>query len=194
MDLIDRNEVLGLLEKEWAKYHGDCPIGVLYNNIVDIIKNVRKVMTTTVYLAAPIVGISEEDKEMIANVKECLEYEGYAVYDPREHGVPNAWGMSMDEWGRSIFSLDAVGIQGCEWVVVCDFGRDMKAGTAWECGYAFGIGKQIFLIQMKEETDYSVMLRGCSTTYCTYDEFINIPLEGLFGRRGEQYHCDSELN
>lgn len=52
------------------------------------------------------------------------------VYNPAEHGVPNAWGMNMTEWSRCIFTLDVVAIDNADWIVVCDFGRSGTAGTA----------------------------------------------------------------
>lgn len=131
-----------------------------------------------IYLAAPIVNISKDWKEKIANVKKAFveSVHSFYVYDPVDHGVPNAWGMSMEEWSKCIFALDVVAIDDCDWVVVCDFGRQMTSGTSWEAGYAFGKGKKILIIRMNEEdtTDYSVMMNGCSANAMSYSEFMKI--------------------
>lgn len=133
-----------------------------------------------IYLAAPIVNITNKQKEEINQVKYILnKFKSFGcdinIYDPKEHGVPNAWGISIQEWCRCIFALDVVAIDNCNWVIVCDYGRQGTAGTAWECGYAFGKNKKILIIQMNEETeDYSVMMKGCSANYCTYEEFIHL--------------------
>lgn len=131
-----------------------------------------------IYLAAPIVKIPEDWKEKIANVKKAFvkSDHNFYVYDPVDHGVPNAWGMSMEEWSKCIFALDVVAIDDCDWVVVCDFGRQMTSGTSWEAGYAFGKGKKILIIRMNEEdtTDYSVMMNGCSANAMSYSDFMNI--------------------
>lgn len=131
-----------------------------------------------IYLAAPIVKIPEDWKEKIANVKKAFveSVHNFYVYDPVDHGVPNAWGMSMEEWSKCIFALDVVAIDDCDWVVVCDFGRQMTSGTSWEAGYAFGKGKKILIIRMNEEdaTDYSVMMNGCSANAMSYSEFMSI--------------------
>lgn len=115
-------------------------------------------------------------KAKIAFVKTTLSFlnsDDVSVYDPVEHGVPNAWGMTMNEWARCIFALDVVAIDDSDWVVVCDFGRQGTAGTAWECGYAFAKGKKVLIIQMNAvDQDYSVMMHGCSTNYCTFEEFV----------------------
>lgn len=128
----------------------------------------------SVYIAAPIVGISEDVKERIGQVIERIEYAfpGTDIYVPSKHGVPNAWGMSIDEWARCIFTMDLIAIDNSEWIVVCDYGRGGTAGTGWECGYAFAKGKKILVIHMKNDTDYSVMMQGCSSNHCTFNDFV----------------------
>ena len=142
-----------------------------------------------IYLAAPIVGITEEQKEKISNVISYLsKYNDINLYNPSDHGVPNAWGMSMEEWSKCIFALDVVAIDGCDWVVVCDFGRHMTGGTSWEVGYAFGKGKKIFAVRMGDDdsSDYSVMMNGCYSNYVSYHDLIttNYYLEDLLVERG----------
>ena len=144
-----------------------------------------------IYIAAPIVGATDVMKAKIERVKECISYiksNDISIYDPKEHGVPNAWGMSMNEWARCIFALDVVAIDDSDWVVVCDFGRHGTAGTAWECGYAFAKGKKILIVQMDEtDQDYSVMMHGCSTNYCTFEEFlISDVIKDLFIEAGKK--------
>ncbi len=137
-----------------------------------------------VYLAAPIVGASTEVTTEIQKVKDILQScMNISLYDPKEHGVPNAWGMSMSEWARCIFALDVVAIDNADWIVVCDYGRKGTAGTAWEAGYAFGKGKKVFIIEMSDvDTDYSVMMRGCCANYCSKEDFFKMGL--VFEERG----------
>ena len=143
-----------------------------------------------IYLAAPIVNITEKQKEQINKIKDILnifyEHNLINLYDPKKHGVPNAWGMPMNEWCRCIFTLDVVAIDNSDWVIVCDYGRQGTAGTAWECGYAFGKGKKVLIIQMNEWDDtpeYSVMMQGCSSNYCTFKDFIkDVSEKHFFGK------------
>ena len=130
-----------------------------------------------VYLAAPIVGIDEDKKIEKKVIKDILNQCGIDVYDPSECGVPGAWNLTMDEWTRSIFSLDVVAIDRCDWVVALDYGRQITAGTAWECGYAFGKDKKILIIEMSKDNHYSVMMRGCSSNYCKLQDFANTPIQ-----------------
>ena len=145
-----------------------------------------------VYFAAPIVGVADKVKKEIDEIRNMFKsVEGHdtlSFYDPKEHGVPNAWGMSISEWARCIFALDVVAIDNSDWVVVCDYGRKGTAGTAWECGYAFGKGKKVLIIEMEEEeTDYSVMMRGCCANYISKKDFFDISYNyfmNLFVERG----------
>ena len=134
-----------------------------------------------VYLAAPIVGIDQDIKIEKECIKNILREININVYDPSEpgHGVPNAWGCSMDEWTRAIFSLDVVAIDNCDWMVVLDYGRQCTAGTAWECGYAFGKGKKILIVEMDDDSHYSVMMRGCSSNYCKLKDFVNTGINSI---------------
>lgn len=97
--------------------------------------------------------------------------------------------MNKQEWMRSIFSIDCIAINNSDWLVVCDFGRSMTTGTAWEVGYAFGIGKKILDIYMLDDhNDYSVMISGCSTNYVAYSDILSMSddeIIKLFTERGK---------
>lgn len=147
-----------------------------------------------VYLAAPIVGITDEQRNMIETVKSRLGVDGVSLHVPGDKKIPNAWGMTQDEWARCVFTNDVLTISSCDWVVVCDFGRHLTAGTAWECGYAFGIGRKVLLIEMDGGDDHSLMLRGCSTNYCTYDELVNSDISELLIERGRIQRTGITLN
>lgn len=135
-----------------------------------------------IYLAAPIVNIPEDWKDKIQEVKNQLnKIDDCNVYDPREHGVPNAWGMSMSEWSHCIFTMDVLALDDADWVVVCDFGRDCTAGTAWEAGYAFGKGKKVLIVRMCDNSQhYSVMMNGCCANYVSYSSLMLIEKGSLF--------------
>lgn len=128
-----------------------------------------------IYVAAPIVGVPDEEKRKIRFVKEAIRRtNGLALLDPSSYKVPNAWGMSNEEWARCVFANDVRLLNEANWVVVCDFGRHSTAGTAWEAGYAFGIDKPVLQVIMSEDcNDYSLMIRGCSANYCTLSELVD---------------------
>lgn len=135
-----------------------------------------------IYLAAPIVDIPPIWRKKIQDVKRwCRSDEELECYFPDENGVPNAWGMSMNEWARCIFTMDVVAIDKADWVIVCDFGRKNTAGTSWEAGYAFGKDKKILIIYMNEDDDdYSVMLNGCSSNAVSFYDLADQPIISSF--------------
>lgn len=149
-----------------------------------------------VYLAAPIVGIPDDWREKIKNVKEWLISHNVEVFDPRDYGVENSWGMNQAEWGRAVFAQDSFLIKRVDFVVVCDFGRHMTAGASWECGYAYGIGKKVLQICMSDDakTDYSAMIRGCSANYCRYSDFYDLSPKTLFQEREKTEWKHETLN
>lgn len=51
-----------------------------------------------------------------------------------------------------------------------------------ECGYAFGKSKKILIIEMFNENEYSVMMRGCSSNYCKLREFVNTGIGEIPGK------------
>ena len=86
------------------------------------------------------------------------------MYAPIEHEVPNAWEISNEEWGRAVFNADVEAIRNCDEVWVLNFGMYSDSGTAWECGFAYGIGKTVrqLVYGMGEDKTYSLMMiNGC---------------------------------
>lgn len=134
-----------------------------------------------VYIAAPIVGITEKQKNEIMNIAhKIMDYlyektgQTASVYCPWELKIPNAWNMPLDEWSRCVFTQDILALDASEWVIICDFGRNSSAGTAWEAGYAFGTSKKSLIVVMPGVQEQSLMMRnGC--TRCIRAESI---LEG----------------
>ena len=80
--------------------------------------------------------------------------------------------MTMQEWGHCVFTVDVMELDRADWVIVCDFGRHNTAGTSWECGYAFGKGKKILIVQMPDVKEQSLMVKCCAANSITYDELM----------------------
>ena len=63
-----------------------------------------------------------------------------------------------------MFFADIQAIQDCDEVWVLNFGMYSDSGTAWECGYAYGIGKTVrqLVYGFGEDKTYSLMMiNGC---------------------------------
>jgi nucleoside 2-deoxyribosyltransferase len=116
-----------------------------------------------IYLAAP--WFTDGEKVLYHEVLNKLRAEGHEVYAPIEHEQENAWDMPNHEWGLKVFQDDVKAIQNCEEVWVLNYGMYSDTGTAWECGYAYGIGKtvrQLLLTFGSQKQEYSLMMvNGC---------------------------------
>ena len=115
-----------------------------------------------VYLASP--WFKNEERVMYKTILNKMREKGLEVYAPIEHEVPNAWGISNEEWGRKVFLADVGAIRNCDEVWVLNFGMYSDSGTAWECGFAYGIGKPVrqLVYGMGEDKTYSLMMiNGC---------------------------------
>ena len=70
------------------------------------------------YIAAPVVGVTNDVQNQIFEVCNLLHAwesddgwrveRGYDIYRPGAHKIPNAWGMSMQEWARCVFTVDVL--------------------------------------------------------------------------------------
>lgn len=159
-----------------------------------------------IYLAAPVVA-DEDTKRGVDSIHKALykwsfkaqpapdeQPSGdklYEIYRPGMHKVPNEWGIPMDVWGQCVFTMDVTAIDSCDWVVLCDFGREARTtGTAWECGYAFAKGKKILIVRMPftDKRARSLMITGCASNDVFYDDFVGCKSQkeflSLFVERG----------
>ena len=115
-----------------------------------------------IYLASP--WFKDNERVMYSQILNKIREQGHEVYAPIEHEIPNAWDLSNAEWGRQVFFADIQAIQECDEVWVLNFGMYSDSGTAWECGYAYGIGKTVrqLVYGFGEDKTYSLMMiNGC---------------------------------
>ena len=115
-----------------------------------------------IYLASP--WFKNNERVMYSQILNKMREQGHEVYAPIEHEIPNAWDLSNAEWGRQVFFADIQAIQECDEVWVLNFGMYSDSGTAWECGYAYGIGKTVrqLVYGCGEDKTYSLMMiNGC---------------------------------
>ncbi len=80
--------------------------------------------------------------------KEILESLEHIVLAPWETKIPGAWEMSNIEWGKRVFLEDIKQIEEADAIVVLSYGRKSTAGVNWECGYAYGRGKKVLVVEM----------------------------------------------
>ena len=129
-----------------------------------------------VYLASPF--FNDEENKYYEEMIKILRNEGHKVFVPKEHEIPNAWDLPNAVWGESVFAVDILGIQKCDVVVVLNHGMYSDSGTAWECGYAYALGKDVVNVLCGEGNFSLMMLNGCNT-YIKFDDFSKWFLEHL---------------
>ena len=125
-----------------------------------------------IYLASPFFNEKEVFvyEQIIGKLRQKHE-----VFVPREHVIENAWEMTNKDWGKAVFDMDIDAIRDCEVVVALNWGIYSDSGTAWECGFAYGIGKNVINIICDKEKEYSVMMiNGASEVKNLEDELFDI--------------------
>lgn len=99
-----------------------------------------------VYLAS---SMEPQFRESIKYAAEILRRTFEDVYVPMEHAIINAWDYPNNEWGLMVFEDDVQAINRADYVVVLNYGRkNTTAGCAWEAGYAFALGKKVFIVDV----------------------------------------------
>jgi len=111
-----------------------------------------------IYLAAPFQ--TKEKRTNAIKAKKILEDRGFKVYAPWEVIIENAWDYSEEEWAYLVFKNDEKAIKECEFVVMLSYGRISSAGTNWECGYAYGIGKRVLVVEMTNKQMSLMVMNG----------------------------------
>lgn len=124
-----------------------------------------------IYLAG---SCSSEQRTFMLKIAEFIrEQFNEEVYCPFELQIPNAWDYSQEDWAKMVFDKDKEAIDKCDTFIMISPGRISTAGTNWEQGYAFGLGKRVIVFQYTEDK-ISLM------TYCGCTRFVNTDKDAIF--------------
>ena len=111
-----------------------------------------------IYLASPL--FTEFERENVKAVANYLRAKGHSVYVPMEHSIENAWDYSNAEWARMVFEEDVKAIRECDEVHCIYYGLYSDSGTAWECGFAYALGKPVELIDQSNNEVSLMVVNG----------------------------------
>ena len=110
------------------------------------------------YFAAPLFTQAERlwNRELVA----ALRAFNYQVFFPQEEAAP-ILEHGMDP-GR-IFQTMIDGVKTADAVVAILDGPDPDSGTSWECGYAYALGKPVYIVRTDirnsgDDTEFGVNL------------------------------------
>ena len=115
-----------------------------------------------IYLATTIGKPNGLYRRNAIKAKQLLTKLGHEVYAPWETKIPGAWEMSNSDWGKKVFEFDIKHIEEADGVVVLSYGRKSTAGVNWECGYAYGRGKRVLVVEISEPKIMSLMVSNGS--------------------------------
>lgn len=101
--------------------------------------------TEKIYMAGPLFTWYDRDFNMrLAGV---LRNHGYEVFLPQE-SEQNEENIEGRFQPRAIFASDIVGIAWADTILANLDGADVDSGTAWECGFAKGLGKKVLAYRL----------------------------------------------
>ena len=111
-----------------------------------------------IYLAC---SLSKDKRQCMFDALKVLRDKGFEVYAPIEHFTESAWDWPNNEWAIQVFRCDIEAIKRADVVVCLNWGRnETSAGTVWEHGYAYGIGKKVILVEMTENVQSLMVGNG----------------------------------
>lgn len=123
-----------------------------------------------IYLASPL--FTDYEKNNVRQRAARLRAMGHNVYVPMEHSIPDAWSMPNHKWGKAVFDEDVKAIDAADMVVVLYYGLYSDSGTAWEQGYAYAKGKQVFVVNCGCKEASLMVVNGQSAKWL--EEFADV--------------------
>lgn len=127
-----------------------------------------------IYIASPL--FTAEEKRVINKVALVLHRAGFETHLPMEHGVPDAWAYTNEEWARKMFELDREAIDECDGVLCIYYGMNSDSGTSWEVGYSFAMGKQVVIFHYYDIEQEIGSLMICNGASQNVKQMAFIPL------------------
>lgn len=144
-----------------------------------------------IYIATPIEPAHHTKAETISyaeQVSDVLSEFGHNVHKPWNVHIPNAWDLPNNVWGKAVFDEDIKAINSCDAIVAIVYDRrESTAGTTWELGYGYALGKRVIIVEHPTVKQMSLMLaNGCEIClhgledlfkYLNDDEITSLPTE-----------------
>ena len=129
-----------------------------------------------IHLAGP---CDTDNRTLMVNIADYVKFlytDRYLgeVYCPWELKIENAWDYTQEVWAKKVFDKDVEAINAADFVIMISVGRHSTAGTNWEQGYAYALGKPVYVIQITEETTSLMTYCGCKDFYNTGNNMKDI--------------------
>lgn len=123
-----------------------------------------------IYLAGPF--FNDSQRKEVERIAKMLREDGHWVYVPMEHKIKDGESLPNKIWARKVFTDDCNAIREADKVIAIIYGMDDDAGTSWEIGYSYGIGKIVEVVLANGALNtYSLMVLNSVTEF--YDSNLN---------------------
>jgi nucleoside 2-deoxyribosyltransferase len=111
------------------------------------------------YLAGPL--FTQAERRWLRELAVALRASGHSVFLPQEESEEPLRRDPPDP--AATFERNRAGLAACDVVVAVLDGSDADSGTAWECGYAAGLGRPVVALRTDfrggEDGGLNLMLR-----------------------------------
>jgi len=129
---------------------------------------------TKIYVAGPFFKPGE--RERIEKIEKLFSedpfFTGYDVFYPMHHFIKDGEKMSNWDWGKAVFEMDTKALENSDIVVAVYDKHYSDSGTAWELGYAYGLGIPVVLLCTDLEADNSIMPLCAAKRIYDFDKFV----------------------
>lgn len=129
---------------------------------------------TKIYVAGPFFKPGERERlEQLRKLfKEDSFFTEYELFFPMDHVIPNGEKMTNWEWGKAVFEMDLEALMDADIILAIYDKHYSDSGTAWEIGYAYGLGIPIILLCTDLNADNSMMPLCSATKIYDFDKFV----------------------
>ncbi len=126
-----------------------------------------------IYLASPF--FNDREIDFLSRAEKILRQRGLEVYSPREH--ENREEKYTQGWAENVFKMDITAIQNADITVAMYDGNYSDSGTAWECGYTYGLNKPLIAVHIGKKAN--LMIFRSARANISIDELATYDFESL---------------
>ena len=127
-----------------------------------------------IYVAGPFFKPGERERiEQIRKLfKEDSFFNDYDIFFPMDHFIPNGEKMSNWDWSKAVFDMDTKALEQADIVLAVYDKHYSDSGTAWELGYAYGMGIPVILLCTDLNADNSLMPVCAANKIYDFEKFV----------------------
>ena len=99
--------------------------------------------------------------------------EDFEFFYPMDHFIKGGEKMDNFDWATAVFDMDVKALENADIVVAVYDKHYSDSGTAWELGYAYGLGIPVLLLCTDLNADNSIMPILAATRLYDFNKFVN---------------------